>query len=1035
MIFNGFKSKHSFKKDKSVFFTGTKTKNLFPHSTLKTCVKEKKLVVLQIKSYFEPKNQPMKKLIDKLIYCTGFMLVSLSSFNQNLIKNPGFEFGLNNWSLWSKEGTGKSIVVSEPVHTGQKALKIDYQGNNDWALNSSEVIKVNAGDIYEMSCWVSIASLVSEANMSLVLYDDKRNVINWVFNRIKMDKKLAEYTQFRSKFVVPQSAAYIQLRLEGWAGCVLYADDFSLSKYEIDAISGEYIIENEKVKAVIQLPEFTINLMAKSGTHSVQTNPAQFAAAKSVEFINAKAIKVNCELLDEQKSPISIEFALEDKALKMNIDGDSELDLSSDFQFPGSIASRANDYFIVPRATGIMFPVSEQYPFWEFSCYGWKATMPFIGVTNMNDGYMVCTHDQYDAVFQFTKPPGENLYTFNVQHKPAKSKLGYDRIVFIVLVENGYVEMCKWYREIGEKSGFVKTLNQKRKENPNIDKLIGAVDFWPLSMNIDPSFISTVKLMGIDKAMWNLTGSWGQPNFSVLIDSINANGFLSNRYDIFTDVWPPTHPEWQGYRTEGYPEDVVVDKNGELQKGWTAYPNGQEFQGYYTCGLTHWAYAHKYVTQDLKVNKYNSRFIDVELSSALTECFSPDHPTTRRQDAESRTELLAFIKNFYRLVTGTEEAHDFAFQNLDYSEGTMTIAPAENAGYDWSQPLENTDKAYYEQNISTRYRIPLHGLVYHDVHIPTWYTGDGVSKVPAYWEDKDLWNILYGTMPLYLPPSRSYWDSNLEKFMSGYHLMSTVSRNVGYAKMINHQFLSEDHNLQETDFDNGWKVVVNFDSIPRNLAGKTLAPKGFYASAEEKDEAGKMIFDDKTIAWALSSNRLFFNPYGVEASKLGLRSSKSVFMEKFADYLLVSFIGNQNYIDFNIDDLPFDVKEISKVVEYYTAREISLITTDDGWKQLRRPTGKSYFKLYYGPKTTRLETGSLSPGLKIYPNPAQNQLFIEHLNHNAQLTVCNINGQRLIEKSLSDSKSHIDIGFLASGVYFLKVVQNGSSEVLKFIKN
>ncbi|MBK6282824.1 MAG: T9SS type A sorting domain-containing protein [Draconibacterium sp.] len=441
------------------------------------------------------------------------------------------------------------------------------------------------------------------------------------------------------------------------------------------------------------------------------------------------------------------------------------------------------------------------------------------------------------------------------------------------------------------------------------------------------------------------------------------------------------------------------------------------------------------MTQDLKVNKYNSRFIDVELSSALTECFSPDHPTTRRQDAESRTELLAFIKNFYRLVTGTEEAHDFAFQNLDYSEGTMTIAPAENAGYDWSQPLENTDKAYYEQNISTRYRIPLHGLVYHDVHIPTWYTGDGVSKVPAYWEDKDLWNILYGTMPLYLPPSRSYWDSNLEKFMSGYHLMSTVSRNVGYAKMINHQFLSEDHNLQETDFDNGWKVVVNFDSIPRNLAGKTLAPKGFYASAEEKDEAGKMIFDDKTIAWALSSNRLFFNPFGVEASKLGLRSTNSVFMEKFTDYLLVSFIGNQNYIDFNIDDLPFDVKEISKVVEYYTAREISLITTDDGWKQLRRPTGKSYFKLYYGPKTTRLETGSLSPGLKIYPNPAQNQLFIEHLNHNAQLTVCNINGQRLIEKSLSDSKSHIDIGFLASGVYFLKVVQNGSSEVLKFIKN
>ncbi|MBK6282823.1 MAG: hypothetical protein IPF54_09305 [Draconibacterium sp.] len=84
--------------------------------------------------------------------------------------------------------------------------------------------------------------------------------------------------------------------------------------------------------------------------------------------------------------------------------------------------------------------------------------------------------------------------------------------------------------------------------------------------------------MGIDKAMWNLTGSWGQPNFSVLIDSINANGFLSNRYDIFTDVWPPTHPEWQGYRTEGYPEDVVVDKNGELQKAGLLIRTGRNFR-------------------------------------------------------------------------------------------------------------------------------------------------------------------------------------------------------------------------------------------------------------------------------------------------------------------------------------------------------------------------------------------------------------------------------------------------------------------------
>ena len=29
--------------------------------------------------------------------------------------------------------------------------------------------------------------------------------------------------------------------------------------------------------------------------------------------------------------------------------------------------------------------------------------------------------------------------------------------------------------------GYVKTLSQKLSENPNIDKLIGAVDFWAIT--------------------------------------------------------------------------------------------------------------------------------------------------------------------------------------------------------------------------------------------------------------------------------------------------------------------------------------------------------------------------------------------------------------------------------------------------------------------------------------------------------------------------------------------------------------------------
>lgn len=962
------------------------------------------------------------------------LLMSMVANSQNLIQNPGFESDKTKWnSFWSKEGSGTATIVTSPVHSGNKAIKIEYPGTQDWSFTSSDRIPANPGSSYEMSCWAMPSELSSEANFSVILYDDKQNVVNWVYSRIKLDKKTV-YTKFSTTFIVPEGINYIQPRLEGWGTCTLFADDVSLTLLDPPGIIGDFTVENDQVKAVVQLPMLSVKLTNKTSLKSYQTSWAQFVRIKSVDQLNAQSIRVTSEMLNEAKSAVLIEFTIEGKALKMKISGDEGMVLNSNIEFPGIITSQANDYLIIPRGTGIMVPVTSSSPFGNFTTHSWKSTMPFIGVTNLKDGYMVATDDQWDGEFQFKKPAGQNYYSFQLNQKPAKNTLSYDRTVYLVVVDDGYPEMCKWYREHAEKLGYVKTFTQKKAENPNIGKLIGAVDFWPISMNIKPQFLDTVKLMGIDKALWNLTGSWGNHNFSALIDSINSHGFLSDRYDIFTDVWPPTHPEWIWYRNEGYPDDVIVDSNGQLKKGWLAYPNNQPFQGYYTCAGTHLAYAKKHVPEDLMTNRYNSRFIDVELASSLEECFSTVHPVTRKQDAEARNKLLSYIKNDLKLVTGVEEAHDFAFPNVDYGEGTMTIVPATNAGYDWSKPLEPVDKTYADQNISPSIRIPLHGLVYHDVYIPTWYTGDGASKVPAYWDDKNLWNILYGSMPLFMPPSRKYWNENLEKFLSGYHLVSAVTRNVGYSKMTGHQFLSNDRMLQQTSFENGWNVVVNFDTISHVWNTRTISAKGFYASGGLTDEAFKLVVNYKTIGGTFTGNRLFFNPFGTEANWKGLRTSQSVFMEKFPDYLLVTFIGKQNYLDLNLADLPFDIQEISKVSEYLSGTPVALSSLTDGWKRLNRPTGKSFFKLYYKSKTTGTTMRQSGSDLKIFPNPAQNQLMIEQSSRNGYVSICNLGGEAVIKQIVSDLKTQIDIGLLASGMYLLNFVQDGYSEVRKFIK-
>lgn len=969
-------------------------------------------------------------------YTLVFLIFSLTVTSQNLIQNPGFESNLANWSYWSNEGTGAASIVKSPVHSGTNAARILYPGVKDWSFSTSTRIPVNAGEIYELSCWAKPTVVNSEANMSVVLYDAKQTVLNWVYNRLHLDKNLAGYKYYVTSFIVPEGVKYIQPRFEGWSSCDINVDDVSLTKTTNTGISGDYVLENDSIKATVHLPSLSVDFTNKLSSKTYTTGMAQFAMVKSVDRLSQGSVRLNAEMLTGEKSPVTIALSIEGKAVKIEIFGDASMKLNSDIKFPGIIPSKTDEYLIIPRGTGIMLPVDSPNPFGDFNTYSWKSTMPFVGVTNQKDGYMIVTNDQWDASFKFEKPAGQGYYSFQLNQKPAKSSLSYNRTSYLVLVDNGYIEMCNWYRRHAEKLGYVKTFSQKLVENPNIDKLMGAVDFWPLSMNINPAFLKTVKLMGIDRAIWNLTGGWGFRDFSVLIDSINSLGFLSGRYDIFTDVWPPDHPEWSSFRTEGYPEDVIVDANGSLKKGWLAYPNNQPFQGYYTCAETHLTYAKKHVPEDLKTNRYNTRFIDVELAASLEECYSTEHPVTRKEDAAARNEVLGYIKNDLDLVTGVEEVHDFAMANVDYSEGTMTIVPAANAGYDWSKPLEPTDKTYELQNISPAMRIPLLGLVYHDVHIPTWYTGDGASKVPVFWDDKDLWNILYGTMPLFMPPSLQYWNTNLEKFISGYNLMTTVTRNVGYARMVDHQFLTSDKKVQQTTFDNGWNVVVNFDSIPHEWQNRSLAAKGFYASDGAQAESFKLLVNNKIISGSFSDNRLFFNPFNSESNWKGLRTTQSVYLEKFTDFLLVSFIGKQNYLDLNSKDLPFNIKEITAINEYYTGVKLVPVELADGWIRLNRPAGKSFFKLYFKAEITGANIKPGNSDLKLFPNPAQNQLIIENPTQiaNEYFSIINMVGQELMKQQFTGMKTEIDISSLKSGLYFLNLKQDGKMEVRKFVK-
>ena len=69
----------------------------------------------------------------------------------------------------------------------------------------------------------------------------------------------------------------------------------------------------------------------------------------------------------------------------------------------------------------------------------------------------------------------------------------------------------------------------------------------------------------------------------------------------------------------------------------------------------------------------------------------------------------------------------------------------------------------------------------------------------------------------------------------------------------------------------------------------------------------------------------------------------------------------------------------------------------------------------------------------IYPNPAKNNLTIES-QQKSTIEIFNIQGQTILQQSLQQGKTDIDISRLAIGIYILKLSNNEKIEETRFVK-
>ncbi|MDO8542377.1 MAG: glycoside hydrolase [Opitutaceae bacterium] len=502
--------------------------------------------------------------------------------------------------------------------------------------------------------------------------------------------------------------------------------------------------------------------------------------------------------------------------------------LKSPLGFPEPFTGEPGDSLVVPLNEGISYPVDDPTitPMRLIAYGGHGICMAFWGLTDGEKGQMAILETPDDVSIRMDRLDGRLVIAPSWESQ--RGEFGYARRVrYVFLDRGGHVAMAKRYRASAQQLGLVKTLAEKRALNPNVERLLGAVNVWCWEKNA-VEIVKELQAAGIQRVLWsNRQGPEG-------ISAMNALGVLTSRYDIYQDVMDPAnfsrlrgiHADWT---TSAWPKDLMLDRAGNWIKGWgVTAKDGTMLNCGVLCDRQAVTYARDRIPPELATHPYLGRFIDTTTASPWRECYSPEHPMTRTDSKRWKMELLRYVSADNRMVTGCETGHDASVPYLHFFEGMMSLGPyrVPDAGRRMQQIWDEVPERVAKFQLGHGYRLPLWELVFHDCVVSYWYWGDYNNKLPALWDKRDLFNVLYGAPPMFMF-TRKYWEENRARFVASYQTTCPLAREVGAAEMTDHRFLTANREVQQTTFANGISIAVNFGSSPHQLAGgETIPPMG-----------------------------------------------------------------------------------------------------------------------------------------------------------------------------------------------------------------
>ncbi len=464
------------------------------------------------------------------------------------------------------------------------------------------------------------------------------------------------------------------------------------------------------------------------------------------------------------------------------------------YPFPFAAPGKGWHYVQNTTGEGILMPLehSEQIN----QAFSWSGGQPWWGITDLKRA-MRSRLDTFRLPGAKSAGDDETVYATPL------------RINYAFFAEGGYVGLAKEYRrDFLRANQEMRPLKERTKARPAVGHLKDAVYvyLWGDTPAEDLAVLREMKAAGIERGI-AVFNSRHETNRSVC-DGIKELGWVLGKYQMPTGnlfhVSKQRH--WPSALLTGKiaPDKFLADSN---RGAWDRICGKQV--------LKEWPEKAKAVIDEYGIQLFYFDTLVVQLAP----CLHPDHPSTIEENAQARLEILRRTREMGMVVgSGEGGSPTWALPGLDFFEGLMSLRTyGDNAlkipGGDFKTDLGDAYKEQAATALDETRRIPLYQLAFHDYVAGTWVWRDtNYQSTPYAWK-KDLFNILYGTMPMW-HVTRGLWESHKAQMIASYRNISSVRKRTGFAEMVNHGWLTADRSVQFTDWDTGDRVIVNFGDRP-----------------------------------------------------------------------------------------------------------------------------------------------------------------------------------------------------------------------------